>query len=153
MIVVDSFAGRRVAVLGLVAMDFANAASNSASLIACLRSSVRAREKLAKISGIILAHPGLKIAVEGHTDSVGGDAYNMKLSARRADTVKSYLVESAGIPADKVTARGADGDNPVTKPDECPGRKRTPKLIACLQPDRRVDVEVVGSKLQAAPNN
>jgi len=77
----------------------------------------------------------------------------MKLSMRRAEMVKSYLVDSAGIPAGKVTARGADGDDPVTKPDECPGQKRTPKLIACLQPDRRVDVEVVGTKLQAAPNN
>jgi len=93
------------------------------------------------------------ITVTGYTDRIGSQAYNMKLSARRAQTVKSYLVESAGIPEDKVTARGADGDSPVTKPEECPGRTRTPKLIACLQPDRRVDVEVVGTKLQAAPNN
>jgi OmpA-OmpF porin, OOP family len=93
------------------------------------------------------------ITVTGYTDRIGSHAYNMKLSMRRAEVVKSYLVENAGIPADKVTARGADGDNPVTKPDECPGEKRTPKLITCLQPDRRVDVEVVGTKLQAAPNN
>jgi OOP family OmpA-OmpF porin len=93
------------------------------------------------------------ITVTGYTDRIGSHAYNLKLSMRRAEMVKSYLVENAGIPADKVTARGADGDDPVTKPDECQGQKRTPKLIACLQPDRRVDVEVVGSKLQAAPNN
>jgi OOP family OmpA-OmpF porin len=93
------------------------------------------------------------ITVTGYTDRIGSRAYNLKLSMRRAEMVKSYLVENAGIPADKVTARGADGEDPVTKPDECQGQKRTPKLIACLQPDRRVDVEVVGTKLQAAPNN
>ena len=93
------------------------------------------------------------ITVTGYTDRIGSHEYNMKLSMRRAEMVKSYLVDSAGIPAGKVTARGADGDDPVTKADECPGQKRTPKLIACLQPDRRVDVEVVGSKLQPAPNN
>jgi OOP family OmpA-OmpF porin len=93
------------------------------------------------------------ITVTGYTDRIGSHEYNMKLSTRRAEAVKSYLVEVAQIPADKVTAQGADGSDPVTKPDECPGQKRTPKLIACLQPDRRVDVEVVGSRLQAAPNN
>jgi OmpA-OmpF porin, OOP family len=93
------------------------------------------------------------ITVTGYTDRIGSHDYNMKLSTRRAESVKSYLVETAGIPSDKITARGADGSDPVTKPDECPGEKRTPKLIACLQPDRRVDVEVVGSRLQAAPNN
>ncbi len=91
------------------------------------------------------------ITVTGYSDRIGSHEYNMRLSMRRAEAVKSYLVETQGIPADKVTAQGADGSDPVTKPDECPGAKRTPKLIACLQPDRRVDVEVVGSELQAAP--
>jgi OmpA-OmpF porin, OOP family len=93
------------------------------------------------------------ITITGYTDRIGSHAYNMDLSTRRAEAVKSYLVETARIPADKITARGADGDAPVTKPDECRGKQRTPKLIACLQPDRRVEVEVVGSRLQAAPNN
>ncbi len=93
------------------------------------------------------------ISVTGYTDRIGSHEYNVKLSTRRAESVKSYLVENAGIAPEKITARGADGSDPVTKPDECPGEKRTPKLIACLQPDRRVDVEVVGSRLQAAPNN
>jgi OOP family OmpA-OmpF porin len=91
------------------------------------------------------------ITVVGHTDRIGSHAYNLKLSSRRADAVKAYLVTSAGIPADKVTARGADGDEPVTRPDDCKGQKRTPQLIACLQPDRRVEVEVAGSRLEAAP--
>jgi len=93
------------------------------------------------------------ITVTGYTDRIGSHAYNMNLSTRRAEAVKSYLVEIAGIPANKITARGADGSEPVTKPDECPGQQRTPKLIACLQPDRRVDVEVVGTELQAVPTN
>jgi OOP family OmpA-OmpF porin len=65
--------------------------------------------------------------------------------------VKSYLVETAGIPEGKITARGADGSDPVTQPGECKGQRRSPELIACLQPDRRVDVEVTGTHLQAAP--
>jgi OOP family OmpA-OmpF porin len=93
------------------------------------------------------------ITVTGYTDRIGSQDYNMKLSTRRAEAVKSYLVVTAGIPADKITAQGADGSDPVTKPDECVGQKRTPQLIACLQPDRRVDVEVVGSRMEAAPSN
>jgi OmpA-OmpF porin, OOP family len=81
------------------------------------------------------------ITVTGHTDRLGSHEYNQALSTRRAESVKAYLV-GKGIPADKVVARGVDGDDPVTKPDDCPGKQRTPKLIACLQPDRRVDVEV-----------
>jgi OOP family OmpA-OmpF porin len=91
------------------------------------------------------------INVTGHTDRIGSHDYNMRLSMRRAESVKAYLVQSAGIPENKVSARGADGEDPVTKPDDCPGQQRTPKLIACLQPDRRVDVEVVGTRLQPAP--
>jgi OOP family OmpA-OmpF porin len=91
------------------------------------------------------------ITVTGYTDRIGTHAYNMKLSTRRAEAVKAYLVTSAGIRADKVTARGADGSDPVTKPDDCKGQRRTPQLIACLQPDRRVEVEVAGSRLEDAP--
>jgi OOP family OmpA-OmpF porin len=91
------------------------------------------------------------ITVTGYTDRIGSANYNMKLSERRADAVKSYLVENAGISADKVTARGADGSDPVTKPGECRGERRTPELIACLQPDRRVEVEVVGTQLKTVP--
>jgi OOP family OmpA-OmpF porin len=91
------------------------------------------------------------ITVTGHTDRIGSPEYNVKLSQRRAEAVKSYLVDAAGIPADVITARGADGSDPVTKPDDCKGRRRTPKLIACLQPDRRVDVEVIGTESQTTP--
>ena len=86
------------------------------------------------------------ITVTGHTDRIGSHAYNMKLSTRRAEAVKAYLVGSAGIPAGKIAAKGTDGSDPVTKPGECKGKKATKTLIACLQPDRRVEVEVSGTK-------
>ncbi|HUX65121.1 outer membrane beta-barrel protein [Sulfuricella sp.] len=86
------------------------------------------------------------VKVTGYSDRIGSHAYNMKLSTRRAEAVQTYLVESAGIPAGKITARGVDGANPVTKPGECKGKKATKKLIACLGPDRRVEVEVMAQK-------
>lgn len=86
------------------------------------------------------------ITVTGHTDRIGSHAYNMDLSARRAESVKNYLVESGGIPAGKISTNGIDGAEPVTKPGECVGTKRTQELIDCLQPDRRVEVEVSGTK-------
>lgn len=87
------------------------------------------------------------ITVTGYSDRIGSHEYNMKLSARRAEAVKSFLVDT-GIPDNKIIAKGADGSDPVTKPGECKGERRTPELIACLQPDRRVDVEVAGTKAQ-----
>lgn len=87
------------------------------------------------------------IAVTGHTDRIGSHAYNLELSARRAEAVKAYLVESAGIPAGKIAARGVDGSNPVTKPNDCVGNTVTKQLIACLQPDRRVEVEVTATRV------
>ncbi len=86
------------------------------------------------------------ITVVGHTDRIGSNAANMKLSQRRADAVKDYLVQSGGIPADKITTRGVGETDPVTKPGDCKGTKVTRKLIACLQPDRRVEVDVSGTK-------
>lgn len=86
------------------------------------------------------------VQVTGHTDRLGSHDYNMRLSTRRADAVSAYLVQSASIPAGKIAARGVNGADPVTKPGDCKGRKATPQLIACLQPDRRVDVEVTGTK-------
>lgn len=86
------------------------------------------------------------VKVTGHTDRIGSHAYNMKLSTRRAEAVKSYLSGSAGVPADRMTATGVDGAHPVTKPGDCVGQKPTRKLIACLQPDRRVEVEVSGTR-------
>jgi len=86
------------------------------------------------------------VKVTGHTDRIGKHDYNMKLSTQRAEAVKSYLVGSAGIPAERITATGVNGADPVTKPGDCVGQKATTKLITCLQPDRRVEVEVSGTR-------
>jgi OOP family OmpA-OmpF porin len=86
------------------------------------------------------------ITVTGHTDRIGSHAYNMKLSERRAEAVRDYLIAAAGIPAGKITAKGMDGAQPVTKPGECKGNKATKKLVACLAPDRRVEVEVAATR-------
>jgi outer membrane protein OmpA-like peptidoglycan-associated protein len=95
-----------------------------------------AREKLAKVSGIILAHPGLRIEVEGHTDSVGGDDYNMKLSENRANAVRSYLVDQ-GVNRDGVTAKGFGKTMPVADNSTAAGR----------QMNRRVELVVSGDIL------
>lgn len=86
------------------------------------------------------------INVTGHTDRIGRQAYNQKLSTERAEAVGSYLVSNAGIPAGKINAKGVNGSDPVTKPGDCVGTKVTQALITCLQPDRRVDVEVTGQR-------
>lgn len=57
-----------------------------------------------------------------------------------------YLMTSAGMPANKINAKGVNGSDPVTKPGDCVGTKTTPALITCLQPDRRVDIEVTGKR-------
>lgn len=85
------------------------------------------------------------IQVTGHTDRFGSHDYNMKLSQRRAEAVAAYLVQS-GVASGKITARGVDGDKPVTRPGDCKGSKPTPAVVACLQPDRRVEVEVTGTR-------
>ena len=85
------------------------------------------------------------IIAVGHTDRFGSDAYNLKLSDRRAAAVKTYLV-SKGVNANKIYTEGKGKRNPVTKPDQCPGKAPTKKVIECLQPDRRVDIELIGTK-------
>lgn len=84
-----------------------------------------------------------EITVVGHADKLGSDAYNQKLSERRANAVKTYLV-SRGVPTSKIRAEGRGESEPVTG-DACKGT-RGKALISCLQPDRRVDVSASGSK-------
>jgi OOP family OmpA-OmpF porin len=88
------------------------------------------------------------ILVIGHTDRIGSAAYNQKLSLRRANAVREYLV-SQGIEQSRISAEGRGKTQPVTKPGECTG-PRSIKLIACLQPDRRVEVQVSASKTPGA---
>lgn len=82
------------------------------------------------------------ITVDGHTDRFGTEDYNQSLSERRAQSVKAYLV-SQGIDATRIRAEGHGEKQPVTKNGEC-GGNRNIKVTACLQPDRRVEVEVTG---------
>jgi len=92
-----------------------------------------AREKLAKVSGIVLAHPGLRLEVEGHTDSVGSDDFNQQLSEKRSAAVRDYLVQQ-GISINSVTARGFGKTQPVASNDTASGR----------QQNRRVEMIVAG---------
>ena len=87
--------------------------------------------------------------VVGYTDRIGSDAYNLKLSQKRAASVKSYLV-TKGIPADKIYTEGKGKANPVTgnKCDKIGGAQNgsNKKLVDCLQPDRRAVLEIIGTK-------
>lgn len=85
------------------------------------------------------------IIAVGHADRFGSDAYNQSLSERRAASVKTYL-GTKGIAANRVHTEGRGEKEPVTKADECKGAKSA-KVIACLQPDRRVEIEVVGNQI------
>src|SRR6202035_184508 len=98
-----------------------------------------AREKLAKISGIVLAHPGLSLQIEGHTDSVGGDDFNQQLSERRSDSVRDFLAEQ-GVPASSITARRFRKTQPVATNDTLEGRQR----------NRRVELVVNGDAIGTA---
>ncbi len=89
------------------------------------------------------------ILVTGHTDRIGSPQYNQKLSERRAGAVKAYLI-SKGIPDNRLTSAGKGETQAVTKPGDCKG-PISKKLIACLQPDRRVEVDVAGSKEVTVP--
>jgi outer membrane protein OmpA-like peptidoglycan-associated protein len=95
-----------------------------------------AREKLAKVSGILLAHPGLNMQIEGHTDSVGGDAYNVRLSEQRAESVREFLGEQ-GVALSSITAQGFGKAEPVASNDTPEGRQR----------NRRVEIVVNGDAI------
>ena len=88
--------------------------------------------------------PETIIAV-GHTDRFGSDAYNQSLSERRVATVKAYLLDK-GVNSNRLHTEGKGETQPVTKAEDCNGAKSV-KTVACLQPDRRVEVEVIGTRI------
>jgi outer membrane protein OmpA-like peptidoglycan-associated protein len=103
-----------------------------------------AREKLAKVSGILLAYPNLKVQVEGYTDNVGSEQYNLTLSQQRGDAVRDYLV-SQGVSAENITATGYGLTNPIADNATAAGRAQ----------NRRVQMVVSGSAIgvqQSQPN-
>jgi outer membrane protein OmpA-like peptidoglycan-associated protein len=95
-----------------------------------------AREKLAKVAGILLAYPGLNIAVGGYTDNVGGDDMNQRLSENRAGSVRDYLVQQ-GVATNSVSAEGFGNSLPVASNDNSAGR----------QQNRRVELLVSGEAI------
>jgi outer membrane protein OmpA-like peptidoglycan-associated protein len=95
-----------------------------------------AREKLAKISGIVLAHPGLTLQIEGHTDSVGGDDFNQKLSEQRANSVLDFLAMQ-GVPDAVMSAHGYGKARPIASNDTADGRQK----------NRRVELVVNGEAI------
>jgi outer membrane protein OmpA-like peptidoglycan-associated protein len=100
-----------------------------------------AREKLAKVAGILIAYPGLNIAVGGYTDNVGGDDMNQKLSENRAGAVRDYLVQE-GVTANSVSATGFGNSSPVASNDNSAGR----------QENRRVELVVSGEAIGSPVN-
>ena len=95
------------------------------------------REKLAKISGILLSHPGLRLEVEGHTDSIGRETYNQLLSEKRAQAVQNYLREQ-GIPAEALTAKGFGKSRPLASNQTLEGRQK----------NRRVEIVISGDIIE-----
>jgi len=100
-----------------------------------------AREKLAKVAGILLAYPGLDIAVGGYTDNVGGDDMNQKLSENRASSVRDYLVQE-GVATNSVSSQGFGNTLPVASNDNASGR----------QQNRRVELLVSGEAIGSPAN-
>ena len=95
--------------------------------------------KLDEIAQAMKRHPEIdRVTITGHTDRLGSEAYNMKLSQRRAEAVKAYLV-ARGVEARRLTAVGKGEAHPVV---QCPDTARA-ELIRCLEPNRRVEVEQI----------
>jgi outer membrane protein OmpA-like peptidoglycan-associated protein len=99
-----------------------------------------ARERLARISGIVLAYPDLKLQIEGYTDSIGSDEYNQTLSEKRAETVRSYLI-SSGVSMDSVSAQGKGKADPIADNSTAAGRKLNRRVEMIVSGD------VIGSEL------
>jgi outer membrane protein OmpA-like peptidoglycan-associated protein len=99
-----------------------------------------ARERLARISGILLAYPELKVEIEGHTDNIGSDEFNQALSEKRAGTVRDYLVD-AGVSINSVFARGFGKTRPIADNDTAVGRKLNRRVEMIVSGD------VIGTKI------
>ena len=103
------------------------------------------KSKLDDVSGKLKDIKLEVIIAVGHADRLGSDQYNQKLSEKRAEAVKAYLV-GKGVEPNRVYTEGKGEKQPVTG-DKCgKGDKKTKQLVECLQPDRRVEIEVIGTK-------
>ena len=104
-----------------------------------------ARERLARVSGIVLAYPDLKLEIEGHTDSIGSDEYNQTLSEKRAAAVRDYLV-SSGVSTSNVVARGMGKTDPVADNRSAAGRKLNRRVEMIVSGD------VIGARIGSGSN-
>ncbi len=104
--------------------------------------STDAQLKLAKLSGIIQAHPGLNLAIEGYTDTTGTDDFNMKLSQQRADAVRQFLI-TQGLSPDTISSKGLGSANPIADNGTAAGRKL----------NRRVEIIVSGEVIGVRVGN
>jgi outer membrane protein OmpA-like peptidoglycan-associated protein len=105
-----------------------------------------ARERLARISGIVLAYPDLKLQIEGYTDSIGSDEYNQTLSEKRAESVRDYLVNS-GVSINNVAAQGMGKADPVADNRNAAGRKLNRRVEMIVSGD------VIGTQLTPSATN
>jgi outer membrane protein OmpA-like peptidoglycan-associated protein len=103
-----------------------------------------AREKLAKVSGILLAYPTLRVQIEGNTDNVGSDAFNQTLSEKRAFGVRDYLV-AQGVDGNKLTAIGYGKSRPIASNDTAEGRQQNRRVELVLSGD------VIGTPINQGP--
>jgi len=103
---------------------------NSASLTS------DARERLAKVAGVLIAYPDIQVEVDGYTDNTGSAGYNQQLSQQRAETVRSYLVQQ-GVPSGSVAAKGFGPNDPIASNDSSEGRRQ----------NRRVNLVVSGGAI------
>ncbi|MDR2710760.1 MAG: OmpA family protein [Burkholderiales bacterium] len=127
---------RKISLASKALFDFDKAVLKPEGKAAIDREIIAKLPELAKIELVL---------VTGHTDRIGSDAYNQKLSERRAEAVRAYLV-SKGVPTDRIESLGMSLKQPVTG-KTCQQKNRK-QLIACLAPDRRVEVEVKGEAKQ-----
>ena len=104
------------------------------------------RQSLDKLAADLRGVDFASVHVIGHTDRLGSARYNEALSSRRAAAVGEYLVRSGGVPAQKIVAQGVGPSSPVTRAADCRGGAPAQALIACLAPDRRVEVEIQGTR-------
>jgi outer membrane protein OmpA-like peptidoglycan-associated protein len=105
---------------------------------------------LAKVAGILLAYPGLKVQVEGYTDSVGSDEFNQTLSDNRAATVKNFLI-SQGVSPDNITSQGFGKNNPVADNSTSSGRAQNRRVNMVVSGDAIGIGQTASAASQAQP--
>ncbi|MBV9086337.1 MAG: OmpA family protein [Acidobacteriaceae bacterium] len=108
-----------------------------------------ARERLAKIAGVLLAHPDLRLEIEGHTDNIGSDSFNQTLSEKRAAAVQEYLVQQ-GIPADAITIRGLGKSEPIADNSTSAGRQKN-RRVELVVSGETIGTQAVGEAGQPPP--